>query len=178
MANAARVSVGRSEMRQALTELILRYKRINRFGRLLRTTITSRQASTTGRKRSRSASPDNPSKPRLDRVFRNTQRLCLPLWYLDSCVFRMLPRTSARLFGKLTRCSERRRFPHLYREARVVDHLELDQYVERRNAEAKAAAENAPRKPNELTRVPEFHNGSVSFRGRRTQSVAHSSVVA
>ena len=33
---------------------------------------------------------------------------------------------------------------------RVVDRLELDQYVERRNAEAKAAAENVPRKPERV----------------------------
>jgi len=144
-----------------------------------RTTITSKQASTKGRKRSRSASPDNPGKPRLDRVFRNTQRLCLPLLFLDSCVFRMLPSTSAQLFGKLKRCSERRRFPHLYSgsdEWSIVWNL-INMWnagMQRRKLRPRMRRANQ----NELTGVPEFHNGSVSFRGRRTQSVAHSSVVA
>jgi hypothetical protein len=62
----------------------------------------------------RYAWPHGPDKLRSHQSFRKTRRLCLPSLFLDCCAFKTQPSISVQLLGKLKRCSEKRRFPHLY----------------------------------------------------------------
>jgi hypothetical protein len=151
MANTARVSVGRRGMRQALTELILCYKRINRFGRSLtndnhvktgrydgkkavevRVARQSKQASIRPGLPEHSASLPAVVVSRLLRIQDAAKYLSATIWRVETLI------------------REKTIPSFVLGEARVVDRLELDRLVERRNAEAKAAAENAPRKPERV----------------------------
>jgi len=138
-------------MRQALTKLILCYKRINRFGRPLTNDEHVKTGKYDGKKAvecpprptiqaasirpglpEHSASPPAFVVPRLLRIQDAAKYLSASIWQVET----LLREKTIPSFALAKR--------------RVVDRLELDQYVERRNAEAKAAAENAPRNPERV----------------------------